>query len=356
MNRYFILFVAGLVLTGIFISRPLFSQQITDPESEFLRIRSIAFDGDYATAAIDARKLVNAFPSYGDARILLGRILAWQKDFTQAAAVIDTLLATDPDNADALAVRRDISLWSKENSPVATDIRVGYSFDRFTEPYDRYWRLFKAGAGHKFNWGPAAAGLNIGNINIDGTTATEIQVEAEAWPKISDKNYAYLAYAYSPGEYFPGHRAAVEVWQILPKGWAISAGMNYYYFDRSIFISMLSVEKYINRFWFSLKGYLYFKEEGTRPALYFNGRRYFNETDYLQLTLGTGTAPDEPIDVQTDIERFSANSIRLAYYGFVTKKLAIRIGAGYSNEEFAEGEWRNRFEGHINFIYAIKMK
>ena len=356
MNRYFILFVVGLVLTGILISRSSFAQQISDPESEYLRIRSIAFDGDYATAASDARKLVNAFPSYGDARILLGRILAWQKDFAQAAAVIDTLLATDPYNADALSVRRDISLWSKENSPVATDIRAGYSFDSFTEPYDRFWQVFKAGTGHRFKWGPASAGLNIGNIKIDGTTATEIQAEAEAWPKISDKNYAYLAYAYSPGEYFPGHRAAAEVWQILPKGWALSAGMNYYYFDRSIFISMLSAEKYINRFWFSLKGYLYFKEEGTRPALYFNGRRYFNDTDYLQLTLGTGTAPDEPIDVQTDIERFSANSIRLAYYGFVTKKLAIRIGAGYSNEEFAEGEWRNRFEGHINFIYAIKMK
>ncbi len=80
-----------------------------------MRIRTIAFEGDYETAAAAARKLVNAFPSYGDARILLGRILAWQKDFKQAAAVIDTLLATDPDNEDALSARRDISLWSKDN-------------------------------------------------------------------------------------------------------------------------------------------------------------------------------------------------------------------------------------------------
>ena len=356
MNRCLILFVAGLVLTGISVCRPVYAQQISNPESEYLRIRSMAFDGDYSAAATDARKLVNAFPSYGDARILLGRILAWQKDFSQAAAVIDTLLATDPDNTDALAVRRDISLWSKDNSPVATDIRAGYSFDRFTEPYNRCWRLFKAGAGHKFNWGPAAAGINIGHINIDQTTATEVQFEAEVWPKLSDKNYAYLYYAFSPGDYFPRHRAAAEIWQILPEGWAMSAGMNFYHFDRNIFIPSLSVEKYVSRFWFSLKGYLYLKDEGTRPALYFNGRRYFNDTDYLQLTLGTGTAPDEPIDIQTDIERFSANSIRLAYYGFITKKMAVRIGTGYSREEYAEGARRNRFEGHINFIYAIKMK
>ncbi len=356
MNRCLILFVAVFVFAGTIINYPLSAQQINDPEAEYIRIRSVAFEGDYASAADAARKLVNAYPSYGDARILLGRILAWQKNFEEAAAVIDTLLASDPDNADARAARRDILLWSQENSPVSTDIRAGYSFDRFTEPYDRFWQVFKAGAGHRFNWGPATAGINIGHITVEDTPATELQFEAEAWPKLSDKNYAYLSYAFSPGDYFPAHRAATEIWQILPKGWAASAGMNYYRFERNIFIAGVSVEKYITRYWFSLKGYLYFKENGTRPALYFNCRRYFNDIDYLQLTLGTGTAPDEPVDIETDIERFSANSIRLAYYGSVTNKLSIRIGAGYSREEFSEGILRNRFEGHINFIYAIKMK
>lgn len=356
MQRWFILFGAALILTGILTDRPLFSQELSDPEAEYMRIRSVAFDGDYTTAAAAVRKLVNAYPSYGDARILLGRILAWQKDFVQAAAVIDTLLATDPDNADALAVRRNISLWSKENSPVATDIRAGYSFDSFSEPYNRFWQIFKAGAGHRFNRGPAAAGLNIGTININDTTVTEFQIEAEAWPTLSNKNYAYLAYAFSPGKYFPEHRAALEVWQVLPEGWALSAGLNYYRFDHHIFIPLLSVEKYISRYWFSLKGLACYRDDKLRPSVYLTGRGYLNDTDYLQMTLGTGTAPDEPFDIQTDIERFSANSIRLAYYGSLTRKLFIRIGAGYSNEEYAESEWRNRIEGHVNFIYAIKMK
>jgi len=360
MKRCFLLFKTGLVLAVIFNIFPVQSQEISDPESEYMRIRSIAFEGDYATAAVAARKLVNAFPSYGDARILLGRILAWQKDFKQAAAVIDTLLSTDPDNEDALSVKRDISLWSKDNTPVATDIRAGYSFDSFTEPYTRFWQVFKAGAGHRFNWGPASAGLNVGDIMIETDTAraevTELQFEAEAWPKLTDKNYAYLAYAYSPGSYFPTHRAAIEVWQVLPKGWAISAGMNYYRFERNIFISGLSVEKYTGKYWFSLKSFVYFKDDGPTTSFYFNGRRYFNDIDYLQLTLGTGTAPDEPFDVQPDVMRLSSHSVRLAYLTSLTNKLTMRIGAGYSYEEYAENEWRNRFEGHINFIYAIKMK
>ena len=356
MNRFFFLFTAILISAGVLVCRPAFSRETGDPETEYLRIRSLAFEGDYATAAAGARKLVNSYPSYGDARILLGRILAWQKKYDEAAAVIDTLLATDPGNPDALSARRDISLWSKENSPVATDIRAGYSFDSFSEPYKRFWQVFKAGAGHRFDRGPAAAGLNLGTITMNDTLVTELQFEAEFWPKLSDRNYAYLAYAFSPGKYFPGHRAAAEIWQILPQGWALSAGMNYYHFDRNIFIAGLPAEKYITGYWFSLKGYLAFRNEAARPSVYFNARKYLNDTDYLQLTLGTGAAPDEPIDIQTDIERLSANSIRLAYYGFLTKKLSVRVGTGYSREEFRKGDWRNRLEGHINLFYAIKMK
>jgi YaiO family outer membrane protein len=146
------------------------------------------------------------------------------------------------------------------------------------------------------------------------------------------------------------------VWQILEGGWALSAGLNYYYFDRNIFIAGLSVEKYINRYWFSAKGYIYFKDEGPTTSFYFNARRYFNNIDYLQITVGMGTAPDEPFDVQPDINRLSANSLRLTWFCSLSSKLTMRIGAGYSREEYDEALWRNRFEGNIGFIYAIKMK
>jgi len=356
MNRYLVI---NILLAGLLNTIPLLSQNTIDPESEFLRIQTIAFEGDYVTAADAARKLVNAFPSYGDARILLSRILAWQRDYINAAAAIDTLLLNDPDNIDALSARRDILLWSKVNTPVSTDLRAGYSFDSFREPYTLLSQLFKVGAGHRFNWGQAFAGLNVGNFKIGGSStsdATELQIEAEAWPNITDKNYAYLAYAYSPGSYFPRHRAAIEVWQVLPAGWAVSSGLNYYYFDRSALIAALSVEKYHGKFWLSLKGYVYFKDIGPRASILLNARRYFYDKDYLQITLGTGAAPDEPFDIQTNLMRLYANIVRVAYNMSVTHKLMMRIGAGYSREEYIETVWRNRFEGNINFIYAIKMK
>ena len=67
--------------------------------------------------------------------------------------------------------------------------------------------------------------------------------------------------------YFPTHRAAVELWQILPAGWAVSGGLNYYYFDRNIFIALASVEKYLGKYWFSGKCYVYFKDGGTKNLI-----------------------------------------------------------------------------------------
>src|SRR5512140_2490977 len=130
-KRLAILFV-GLLLNGLLNQSLLFSQEGFNPETEYLRIRTMAFDGEYDAAVAAARKLLNDYPAYGDVRVLLARVLAWQKDYKQAAAVIDTLLMTEPNNADALDAKRDITLWSKENTPVATDVRVGYTFDYFT--------------------------------------------------------------------------------------------------------------------------------------------------------------------------------------------------------------------------------
>jgi YaiO family outer membrane protein len=359
MKRLYILFMIILISTKLIVSVQLLAQEISNPEAEYARVRAMAFDGKLDSASVAARKLVNTYPSYGDARILLGRILAWQKDYTNAAAVIDTLLMTEPSNADALSAKRDILTWSKENRQESTGIRSGYYFDTFSEPYNRYWQVFNEGVEHRFNWGLAAAGINIGNAIIGGSTpdnATEWQLELEAYPTLSRKNYAYLEYAFSPGVYFPRHRAAVEVWQVLPAGWAASAGMNYYYFNRNIFIALASVEKYLGRYWISLKGYLYFKDHGLTTSGYLNIRRYFNDINYFQLTLGAGTAPDEPFDIQTDLMRLRAYSVRVAYNVSLTPKLMMRVGTGYSYEEYAKNTWRNRFEGNINFTYAIKMK
>ena len=353
--RSFLLVVVLTMITGI----SLFAQTIGDPETEYARIRSLAFAGSYIEAETSARELVKQYPDYGDARILLGRILAWQGHYNEGASVIDTLLAVDPDNGDALEAIRNIRLWmrdrSQQNTP-PTDVRAGYSFDTFSEPYDRFWQVFSLGTGHRFSWGTVVASVNMGHLSPEpesGMNANSVQFAAEAWPELTSTNYAYVAYAYSPGNWFPRHRAALELWQSFPAGWALSAGANYYYFDRSIYIGTVSLEKYLGSYWFSARGYFHFKDIGITTSFYLNARRYFGTTDYLQLTLGAGTASDEPYDIITDLERQKATSARVTYFNQINSHWSIRAGVGYSREKYSETGYRNRFEGNVSVIRGI---
>lgn len=356
-QRRFRSLLISIVITAM-TGGALFSQTITNPEEEYSRIRSLALSGDYSVAEPAARDLVKQFPDYGDARVLLGRILAWQGHYDEGAAVIDTLLMTDPDNPDALEALRDIRRWSRDRSQQITpksDIRAGYLFDTYSEPYDRLWQVYTLGAGHRFSWGQAVASVNFGHITLGLPNLTDngIQYAVEAWPELTSTNYAYVAYAYSPGSWFPKHRAALELWQTLPQGWAVSAGGNYYYFDNSIWIGTVSVEKYLSNWWFSARSYFHFKDVGITTSFFVNARRYFGTTDYLQLTLGAGTAPDEPYDIITDLDRQKAASVRLTYFNQINSYWSVRVGAGYSYENYAASDYRSRFEGSVGIIRGI---
>lgn len=363
-----------LALFVFFTFTSIDAQVITDPEHEYSRIRTLASEGKLTEAETAAANLVNLYPSYGDARILLARIMAWQKKYEPALEILDSLLLEEPGNSDALEAQKDIQRWvegEKKSGPKVLhkpgsdeilhdssgfDLRTGLYYDTFNEPYFRSWKVFNAGAGRYFPAGKIIGGVNIGHIYMGLDTAvseTEIQLESEAYLKLNTDNYCWLSYDYSPGSYFPGHRAAAEIWHNFSHGWVASAGMNYYNFNRNIFIASGSVEKYLGSYWLSGKVNLYFKENGITTSFYLNIRKYFNDYNYLQFTVGTGTAPDEPYDIQTDVTRLKAQIFRLVYYTFLSERLSFRAGIGYSYEEYQESVYRNRFDGSIGLIYLL---
>lgn len=420
MQKNFLYLLLTLSVSFI-LNFTAFSQIITDPEAEYSRIRSLAHNGNLKEAEVAAISLLDSFPDYGDAWILLARIYGWQEKYDPARGILDSILAKQPDNTDAVEARIDLALWTGENNLAVeladrilaadptnnsildkknqaekalesadttmavttsskdsltisqpgkinatnldktgkTDIRAGYYFDTFSEPYGRFWQVFQAGASHLLRFGRVIGGINIGNLHTNAdppVKATEIQFEAEAYPVISQSDYAWLGYAYSPGQYFPAHRITAEYWHSFNWGWVASAGMRYYYFDSNIFIGTLSGEKYYKSWWFSPRAYFYFKNIGITTSLYLTARKYFNDINWLQLTVGFGTAPDEPFDISADLERMNAFSCRLAYFRSITQDLFIRAGIGYSREEYAATLQRNRFEGGLNLIYVLNRK
>jgi len=366
-----------------------------DPESVYDSIRVIAYDGRLAEAELLARELVDENWGYGDAVVLLARIIAWQERYDEALGILDSLLIEQPQHEDGIEAKNQIMEWKTRAEvaglvmadsaaivspvekviavePVAAeaetnsdttargvDFHLGYSFDTFKEPYKRYWQIFSIGALYRTGAGPLMGTVNFGNIHAESSgniVETGIQVQAEMWPKISERSYAWLAYAYSPFAYFPRHRASAEYWYNLEKGWVVSAGASYYYFDMHIFIPTFSLEKYAGKYWFSGKTYIHLKDAGTTASVFLTARRYSNDFNYLQLTVGAGTAPDEPYDIATDLERQSAVAIKMTVNRRLNSNMSLMAGAGYSLEEYRDGLTRNRFEGFITLIYSQSKK
>jgi YaiO family outer membrane protein len=385
-------FSLSILLIMFFLSAAVIpcSGQTVEPNPEELydSIRVIALDGRLTEAEVMARKLVESHSDYGDAVVLLARIIAWQERYPEAVELLDSLLIREPDHSDARDARETISEWmagaadiqesdtlmirtelSESDSAVLSmesdtaargvDLYTGYSFDTFEKPYQRFWQIFSMGAIYPTARGPLLGGVNFGNLRSDQLpveSETGIQIQAEYWPKTGEKGYAWIAWAYSPFRYFPQHRISAEYWHNLSNGWVVSAGASYYYFDRNIFIPAFSVEKYLGRYWFSGKTYLHLKEAGTTSSHFLTARRYFNDFDYLQLTFGAGTAPDEPYDIAADLERQKAVAIKAALNKRLGSQLAVKTGIGYSREEYTGNFKRNRFEGFVTLTYSLAGK
>ncbi len=155
------------------------------------------------------------------------------------------------------------------------------------------------------------------------------------------------------GRFFPQHRGGAALWYSLNRGWVISGGSNYYYFDRNILIPFVAIEKYSGSYWFTSKINFHNKEAGLTTSLFLSARRYLNDLDYYQVTIGAGTAPDEPYNIVTDLERQHAYSLKLLLNKGVGEKVVLKSGVGFSLEEYAAGMRRNRYEGLITITYKI---
>jgi YaiO family outer membrane protein len=390
-----------------------------NPEVRYSKMKEAAFNGQYESAKATGKALLAELPDFHDAAVMLARVYIWQQQYDSAKTIISDVLLKSPGYPDAVEADFDLAFFSGDmqkvasigdtlasQNPTRTDIleklaiahyqlgdnvtaavlannllsanpenkvasdilekispqpkpmelTLGYSFDHFKQPYNRWWHLYTVGIAKPYQWGSLAGRVNVGHLNAQGiwpVSATELQFEVESNFKLSKQIYAMLMYGYSSGIYFPTHKASTEVWHLLPHQMVVSAGLNFYYYSKPIYIATVSLEKYWSNYWFCLRNYMHFKDIGITPSFYFTARRYFNDVDYLQATIGAGAAPDEPFDIKTDLERQNAYSFRMAYLKQIAAKTKLRVGAGYAYEEYAIDTYRNRIDGTLSLIYSL---
>jgi YaiO family outer membrane protein len=361
---------------------PLHSQDPSvgaDPEQEFDRMRELAAAGDHEAAIRTGRQLLEENPGYYDVALYLARVYGWQSEFDSAWAVLDPVMEKEPELYEAFATCADLAYWEhspekldscaeraaelepdsaavfdpykkalKQSLPesAAPELFAFYSYDHFSVPYHRNWHMLTAGGEIPFDWGKLIPSLNAGYHAGGDYPGADLQVNLDAYLTLGSRNYLLLGYGISPNgthDYFPGHRGVAELWQVLPRGFAVSGGLRYFYWDRHFTYLTFSGEKYTGNYWFALRNYLFFKEYGVSASFYLSARRYFSQaTDYLTLVVGYGTAPDEPILVVSDLDRLNAVSGRIEYSKPWTSRIRLLATAGYSWEEYTDRQYRHR--------------
>jgi len=239
-------------------------------------------------------------------------------------------------------------------------VTSGYSIDYFSVPYSRTFNVYSIGLGYK---GPKTSLYGIYNAGYlsdmqeDGTYFNmEDQFEADFYHKLTKRIDYWLNYAYSPDIHFPEHRAMARVWYNLGSGFLVSGGGKYYYFDKNLFTATLGLEKYMGRFWVEGKTFLYFKDPDPRLAYQLNSRVFWKDYNYVQLSLMTGAASDEPWLTNGLLpSTLDAHGVGLKLVTYLGKdhKLQLRVNTLYQYEEYEEGSWRNRYSGGITLNYTM---
>ncbi|MFO7671496.1 MAG: YaiO family outer membrane beta-barrel protein [Bacteroidales bacterium] len=387
--------VSLLFFLGVLYSITLQSQEIpgyVNPEQGFDLMRQLAAEGDYETAKRVGYQLLGEKGDYDDVALYLARIHGWEASYDSAYMLLDRVILKEPELYEAYQTCVDVAYWennltrleycaekalaiqpgspeilekynlSRPPEEMQTDgpgVFLHYSFDHFALPYVRNWHMLTVGGQIPIRFGTLIPSLNGGYESAGGNTpSTDFQVNLDAYFTLGKKNYALLGYGFSPNgviNYLPLHRAAAEIWQALPKGFGVSAGMRYFYWEQSFAYLTFSAEKYAGNWWFSFRNYLFFKEVGITGSYYLSGRRYFaSKFDHLTLTLGFGAAPDEPVLVVTDLDRLNAITCRLEYSKQLTPLVRLIAMVGYGYEEYVVQSYRNRIDMRLGCYFRIK--
>jgi len=183
------------------------------------------------------------------------------------------------------------------------------------------------------------------------------QYEAEAYQQLSHINYLYLGYAWSPrGNFFPDHRAGIEFFQRLPKGFEGSLGMRLIYWDDPTWVYTGSIS------WLHNKNYLAFRPFFCRvnsewfPSYNLAYRRYFSDREeYAYAMLGYGVYSEDFMQLYSVPPQ--SYMMQIGILKFITVRWFFLASAGYAYDSYGAYSkgFRNRFQAQAGVRYYFNM-
>ncbi len=223
-------------------------------------------------------------------------------------------------------------------------IAIIHEQNHFDKQFSNPWFATSLQYKRKMHFGTAIARVTAANrFNKSG-----MQFEAEAYPKLGKKAYAYVAAAYSNDvPVFSKWRTGATVYLPLSKGWEPEIGYRQLHFDQSIWLGTAGVSKYAGSWLLNVRSFFSTKTPLSNGSVFITARKYFkNENDYLWLQAGKGISPDEGRNIQLNNGgELSSSRIAAGAKCSLTKKLQAQLSAGWSRDNYATNTFGNQYFG-----------
>ena len=330
---------ARVVLQDVLVQRPG-NMEAYDALSD---IEFWADNSDKAIEYCDAALKLE--PKSSSFALKKARILYSEERYEKAVDVLEEFLQNNPGEPDLLLKLKEYRLEVLKNS-----IRLVYTYDGFDSDFNRDpWHFLALSYGRKTKLGTVITRLNYANrFDTNG-----MQIEMDAYPKISENNYAYLNYGFSTNTLFPENRFGVEWYHNFPHAWEGSIGMRYLDFSSSgVDIYTATLGKYVSNYWISLRSYVTPDTDGTSVSGALSVRRYFADSEnYIGLKLSYGVSPDDnrkPIDSERNLT-LKTRSVRTEYNHIFKKIWIVSAGFNLGSEQLQPGDYSGYYSFDIGF-------
>ncbi|NNJ89297.1 MAG: sulfatase-like hydrolase/transferase [Eudoraea sp.] len=90
-----------------------------DYDNAYRTARDLAIEGKRDRALLLCQHILEEVPGHADTEILMGRIHAWNKEYAQAATILETAIKKYPVYADGYSALLDVYFWADTNYKVA---------------------------------------------------------------------------------------------------------------------------------------------------------------------------------------------------------------------------------------------
>jgi len=303
----------------------------------------------------------------------------WSEQYNQALALAEKAEPVFPNDADIL-IRKAKALNSLQRSDEAILVLKGYlhknnanlDIKDLLETIESGNRLNSIGLSYTLdcfnNAGPwhlayvqykrkTPVGAVIGRFNYASRFgSTGYQLEADAYPTLTSKSYAYVNVGYSPTALFPVFRLGLDYNRKFPSAFEGSLGFRYLDFRSSkVMIYTGHIGKYIGNYWIAFRPFIVPDSSKVSVSGFLTARRYFSTADdYVGLQIGYGTSPDDRYRLLTNQSlRLSGYNSRISYNHIYNKRWIVNVSGAYAYEEYFTASFRSKitFDIAINYLF-----